>query len=105
MTEHLHISAQMREVNWKQGNGLGGVVRQIGRHDRLTSPAFFLWGRMQSLVYASPVDSDETLVARIAVVACEIWEMPGVFANVRHFLRRRCEACIFADGRSFEQFL
>ncbi|GFT68317.1 uncharacterized protein TNCV_659261 [Trichonephila clavipes] len=49
---------------------------------------------MKSLVYASPVDSDEALVARIAVVAGEIWEMPGVFANVLHSLRRWCEACI-----------
>ncbi|GFU37372.1 uncharacterized protein TNCV_4273481 [Trichonephila clavipes] len=36
-----------------------------------------------------PVDSDEALVASIAVVAGEIREIPGVFANVRHSLRRR----------------
>ncbi|GFV14714.1 hypothetical protein TNCV_2586871 [Trichonephila clavipes] len=46
---------------------------------------------MKSLAYASPVDSDEALVARIAVVAGEIREMPGVFTNVRHSLRRRLE--------------
>ncbi|GFW64951.1 hypothetical protein TNCV_392171 [Trichonephila clavipes] len=44
---------------------------------------------MKSLVYACPVDFDETLFVRIAVVACEIREMPGVFVNVRHSLRRR----------------
>ncbi|GFV03493.1 uncharacterized protein TNCV_5060341 [Trichonephila clavipes] len=37
-----------------------------------------------SLVYTSSVDSNEALVARIAVVAGDIREMPGVFANVRH---------------------
>ncbi|GFS54051.1 hypothetical protein TNCV_3762471 [Trichonephila clavipes] len=60
---------------------------------------------MKSLVYASPVDSDEALVAKIAVVAGEIREVPGVFANVRHSLRRWYEACTFAGGRFFEQFL
>ncbi|GFV07671.1 hypothetical protein TNCV_4941731 [Trichonephila clavipes] len=45
---------------------------------------------MKSLVYLSPVDSDEALVARIAVVAGEIRETPGVFANVGESLRRRC---------------
>ncbi|GFT97377.1 hypothetical protein TNCV_4838111 [Trichonephila clavipes] len=44
---------------------------------------------MKSLVYESPVDSDEALVPRIAVVAGDIWEIPGVFANVRQSLRRR----------------
>ncbi|GFU35005.1 hypothetical protein TNCV_2992841 [Trichonephila clavipes] len=59
---------------------------------------------MKSLVYSSPVDSDETLVARIAVVAGKIREMSGVFATVRYSQRRRCEACIFAGGCFFEQF-
>ncbi|GFV72607.1 hypothetical protein TNCV_4937831 [Trichonephila clavipes] len=37
-----------------------------------------------------PVDSNEVLVARTAVVAGDIWEMPGLFGNVRQSLRRRC---------------
>ncbi|GFS86802.1 uncharacterized protein TNCV_2407771 [Trichonephila clavipes] len=37
---------------------------------------FFLWGHMKSLVYASPVDSNEALVAWIAIVAGDIQEMP-----------------------------
>ncbi|GFX53182.1 hypothetical protein TNCV_361771 [Trichonephila clavipes] len=44
---------------------------------------------MKSLVYASPIDSDEALVERIAIIAGEIREMPGVFANIRHSLRQR----------------
>ncbi|GFT42462.1 hypothetical protein TNCV_1787351 [Trichonephila clavipes] len=47
---------------------------------------------MKSLVYKSPVDSDEALVARIAVIEGEIREMPGVFANVRRSLRQRVAA-------------
>ncbi|GFY21702.1 hypothetical protein TNCV_1168461 [Trichonephila clavipes] len=33
---------------------------------------FFLWGHMKSLVYASHIDSDEAVVARIAVVL-RVW--------------------------------
>ncbi|GFW43500.1 hypothetical protein TNCV_4768531 [Trichonephila clavipes] len=59
---------------------------------------------MKSLVYGSPVDSDEALVARIAVVAGEIREMPGVFANVRHSLRRRsCPISARMVGRHLQQ--
>ncbi|GFT55679.1 hypothetical protein TNCV_1785781 [Trichonephila clavipes] len=36
---------------------------------------------------------------KVAVIAGEIREMLGVFANVRHSHRRRCEACVFAGGR------
>ncbi|GFV19548.1 uncharacterized protein TNCV_4846951 [Trichonephila clavipes] len=65
---------------------------------------FFLCGHTKSVVYASPVDSVEVLVARIAVVAFVIREMPEIFTNVPHSLRRQCDACIFAGGCSFEQF-
>ncbi|GFU50622.1 uncharacterized protein TNCV_235841 [Trichonephila clavipes] len=85
--------------------GRGGPVNWPACSPDLSCLDFFLWGHMKSLVYASPVDSDEALVARIAIVAGENREMPGVFANVRHSLRRRCEACIFAGGRFFEKFL
>ncbi|GFU26697.1 hypothetical protein TNCV_1837781 [Trichonephila clavipes] len=51
---------------------------------------------MNSLVYASPVYSDDALVARTAVVAGDIREMSGVFANVRQSLRRR--SMIYSDN-------
>ncbi|PRD28951.1 UNVERIFIED_CONTAM: hypothetical protein NCL1_30891 [Trichonephila clavipes] len=85
--------------------GRGGTVNWPTRSPDLSCLDFLLWGYMKSLVYASPVDSDEALVARIAVVAGEIQEMPKVSFNVRQSLRRQCETCIFADGCFFEQFL
>ncbi|GFU10584.1 uncharacterized protein TNCV_2700641 [Trichonephila clavipes] len=85
--------------------GRGGLVNWPALSLDLSCLDFFPWGHMKSLVYVSPVDSYEALVARIAVVAGEIWEMSGIFANFRHSLRRWCEACIFAGGRFFEQFL
>ncbi|GFX56778.1 hypothetical protein TNCV_495261 [Trichonephila clavipes] len=59
---------------------------------------------MKSLVYASPIDSNEALIARIAVVAGDIWEIPGVFASIRQSVHQQCEACILA-GRRFKESL
>ncbi|GFU87504.1 uncharacterized protein TNCV_2446381 [Trichonephila clavipes] len=59
--------------------GRGGPVNWPARSPDLSNLDFFLWGYMKSLVYASSVDSDEALDARIAVVAGEIREIPGVF--------------------------
>ncbi|GFV09067.1 uncharacterized protein TNCV_2951491, partial [Trichonephila clavipes] len=76
--------------------GRGGPINWPARSHDLSFLDFFPWGHMKSVVYLSPVDSVEALVARIPVVAGDIWEMSGAFANVRQSLRRRCEACIFA---------
>ncbi|GFX12270.1 mariner Mos1 transposase [Trichonephila clavipes] len=90
-----HFSADVRNVldtaypsRWI---GLGGPVNWPARSPDLSCLYFFLCGYMKSLVYVSPVDSDEALVARIAFVAGDIREMPGVFANVRQSLHRWCD--------------
>ncbi|GFY34323.1 uncharacterized protein TNCV_2506261 [Trichonephila clavipes] len=57
--------------------GRGGPVNWPTRSPDLSCLDFFVLGHMNSLVYASPVDSDEALVARIAVVAGDIREMTG----------------------------
>ncbi|GBN02140.1 hypothetical protein AVEN_124771-1 [Araneus ventricosus] len=54
---------------------------------------FFFWGHMKSLVYETPVDSAEELVARIVVTADEINTTPGIFERVRQSFLRRCELC------------
>ncbi|GFS86083.1 transposable element Tcb2 transposase [Trichonephila clavipes] len=77
-----------------EGDGLGGgrPVNWPACSPDLSCLDFFLWGHMKSLVYASLVDSDEALVARIAGVSGDIREMQSVFAFVRQSLRRRCTA-------------
>ncbi|GFV48392.1 uncharacterized protein TNCV_3026621 [Trichonephila clavipes] len=74
--------------------GRGGPVNWPSRSNDLSCLDFFLWGHMKSLVYASPVNSDEALGARIIVVAGEIQEMQMIFANVRHFVHRWSENLI-----------
>ncbi|GFV70472.1 uncharacterized protein TNCV_4798911 [Trichonephila clavipes] len=95
-----HFSADVRSAldtaypgRW---HGLGGLVNWPACSRDLSCLSFFLWGHMKSLVYASPVDSDEVLVARIAVVAGDIRKMLRVFANARQSFRQWYKACIFA---------
>ncbi|KFM73309.1 hypothetical protein X975_01628, partial [Stegodyphus mimosarum] len=49
---------------------------------------FFKWGHVKSLIYEGPVENDMDLVAS------DIREMPGVFANVHQSLFHRCETCL-----------
>ena len=38
---------------------------------------FFLWGHMKSQIYECPTVTNIHLVSRIAIIASNIWEMPG----------------------------
>ncbi|GFT04312.1 uncharacterized protein TNCV_1928731 [Trichonephila clavipes] len=104
-----HFSGDVRnylDVTFgQQWIGRGGPVRWPAWSPDLSCLDFYFWGHMKSLVYDTPVDNAEELVARIAVAAGEIRNSPGVFQNVRMSKRRRCEACIVARGRNFEHLL
>ncbi|GFT21471.1 uncharacterized protein TNCV_2307291 [Trichonephila clavipes] len=104
-----HFSGDVRiylDVTFgQQWIGRDGPVRWPARSPDLSCLDFYFWGHMKSLVYDTPVDNAEELVARIAVAAGEIRNSPGVFQNVRMSMRRRCEACIVARGRNFEHLL
>jgi hypothetical protein len=56
---------------------------------------------MQSLVYETQHD----LVARIAVAAGTIQEMPGILQRVQHNIARRCRIGNEVNGCNFEQLL
>ncbi|GBM62951.1 hypothetical protein AVEN_160231-1 [Araneus ventricosus] len=85
--------------------GNDGPVSWPPRSPDLSSLDYFLWGHLKSLVYATPVDSGEDLVARISVAAARVREIPGIFESVRQSLHRRCQACINVGGRNFEELL
>ncbi|GBN89584.1 hypothetical protein AVEN_22053-1 [Araneus ventricosus] len=88
-------------------SGSGGVVQWFGppQSRDLACLDYFLWRYVKSLVYKSPVNSAEDLVARIAAAAEEVRNMPGIFFNVRSSMHQRCEACITARGCNFEHLL
>ncbi|GFX78232.1 hypothetical protein TNCV_5135791 [Trichonephila clavipes] len=54
---------------------------------------------MKSLVFETPVNSAEELVARISAAAGEIRNTPEMLSNVRRSMKRRCEACITCGGQ------
>ncbi|GFX97851.1 uncharacterized protein TNCV_4905021 [Trichonephila clavipes] len=71
-----HFSGDVRyylDVTFgQQWIGRGGPVRWPARSPDLSCLDFYFWGHMKSLVYDTPVDNAEELVARIAVAAGEI---------------------------------
>ncbi|GBM70468.1 hypothetical protein AVEN_188216-1 [Araneus ventricosus] len=85
--------------------GRGGPVPWPSRSPELSSLDYFLWGHVKSLVHATPVNSDEDLVARISVAAARVLETSVIFERVRQSLHRHCHTCISGGGCSFEQLL
>lgn len=82
--------------------GRGGPVHWPPRSPDLTPLDFYLWGAMERLVYETPVDTVEDLVARIVMAGEEIRQDAGVFARVRAEWLDRCRRCITANGGHVE---
>jgi hypothetical protein len=104
---HFHANTRLLldEVFPNRWIGRNGPVAWPARSPDMTPLDFFLWGAMKALVYETPVDSEQDLVARIAVAAGDIAEIPHVFESVRHSLYKRYEKCVEVHGDHFEQLL
>ncbi|GBN01510.1 hypothetical protein AVEN_140398-1 [Araneus ventricosus] len=96
----LHLNAPYDQ----QRTGRGGPVLWPARSPDLTCRDYFLWGYVKSLVYETPVNSAEDLVARIAAAAGEVRDTPGIFANVRSSMRRRILYYIHHNNRAVHLF-
>ncbi|GFT29160.1 uncharacterized protein TNCV_3587681 [Trichonephila clavipes] len=59
--------------------GRGGPVLWPPRSLNLSSLGYFLWGNLKNLVYATPFDQEEDLVARISEATANVHEIPGIF--------------------------
>ena len=66
---------------------------------------FFLWGHIKALIYTSPVDSEEDLIACIVEVAATIRQQPGTFGHLRLSVPRRCWLCIEVVDHMLEHLL
>ena len=77
--------------------GRDGPVQWPPHSPDLTAMDFFIWGEMKCLVYETPIDTHEELVARVAEAAAIIRETQ-LFA-------RRYQLCINVNGRHFQQLL
>ena len=104
-----HFSIAARQViNDKYPNrwiGRGGPVPWPPRLSDLTPLDFFIWGPMKSLVYDTPGESEQSLIARIVVAAGDISDNPRMVARVHRSLFNRCRSCITVNGKYFEQLL
>ncbi|KAJ1531324.1 hypothetical protein ONE63_000008 [Megalurothrips usitatus] len=85
--------------------GRRGPVAWPPRSPDLTPPDFFLWGAMEELVYASPVESEEDPMARIILAGEEIRHNPGVFERIRENWQKRIDKCFEQAGGHFENLL
>lgn len=85
--------------------GRGGPIPWPPRSPDLNPLDFGVWGFSKSLVYETPVDTEEELIARIQVAAYELQQKEDIFASMRQSLLRRARLCIQVGGRNFEHLL
>ncbi|KAJ4431141.1 hypothetical protein ANN_19736 [Periplaneta americana] len=77
-----------RSLDWQ---GWAGTVATS-----ITGPNpldFFLWGDMKRLVYETPIDTAEDLVARVVEAAHVIRDNVGLLERCRHAIVRRYQLC------------
>lgn len=60
---------------------------------------------MEKMVYETPVESEEDLVARVVLAGEEIRYNPGTFARMRENWLARIDLCIEQNGGHFEHLL
>ena len=85
--------------------GRSGPIAWPPRSPDLNMCDFFLWGHLKSLVYSTPINSEDDLLERI-VSSCErIRNTPGIFQHVRDSMKKRVVACIDVSGGHFEHLL
>ena len=81
--------------------GENGTVSWPPRSPDLTPLDFFLWGHMKSVIFETPVNTQEELAARIVATAAEIREHRDRLLRVHQSVVRRAELCIQVNGRRF----
>ena len=81
------------------------VAAWPARSPDLTPMDFFLWGHIKTLVYETPVETEIELIGRIVAAAGDIAENHQMMSRVQQSFQRRCQVCIDAGGRHFEQLL
>ena len=93
---HLNVTYPNRWI------GRGGPVPWPARSPDLTPLDYFLWGSMKSLVYATPVTSEEDHIARVHGVIEIFSRQPHLLDHMRVAQRRRFRLCIDVGGTQFE---
>jgi hypothetical protein len=85
--------------------GRGGPTAWPPHSPDLNPLDFYLWRHLKSLVYAAPVDNEETLHHHIVDACQTIRNYPGIFERMRQPMMRRVEAGIESCGGHFGHLL
>lgn len=85
--------------------GRGGPIPWPARSPDLNPIDFYLWGHLKSVVYETPIDTEDELLPRIQAACHHVRTTPGVFERVRQAMLRRCQLCIEVGGRHMEHLL
>ncbi|GFY03485.1 hypothetical protein TNCV_3211221 [Trichonephila clavipes] len=85
-------------------DGLAVEFQCIGLPDLQTFPVWIISSRLQmkSLVYETPINSAEELVARVSAAAGEIRNTPEMLSNVRCSMKPASHAMGVSSNTSFD---
>jgi hypothetical protein len=98
-----HFSPAVRDVLnnacYDRWTGRGGSTAWPPRSPDFNPLYFHLWGHLNILVYAAPVDNEE---AYHIVESCQtIRKWPGIFMRMRLSMMGRVEVCTKSHGGHF----
>ncbi|GFX50173.1 uncharacterized protein TNCV_2781951 [Trichonephila clavipes] len=73
----IYVVTILKATFWAGWIGRGGLIPWPPRSPDLSSLNYFSWEHLKNLVYASPLDLDEDLIARISEAAAHVCEIFG----------------------------
>lgn len=85
--------------------GRSGPVGWPARSPDMTPLDYFLWGTMKQTVYATPVDTEDELRARILSCAQQIKEKPDMIRRATQQILVRAAMCLQQRGGHFEHLM
>ena len=88
---------------WQTWIGCGDPITWPAHSPDLTPLDYFLWGHMKSLVYVTPVDSEEDLVAWV-LAAVDVGPQ-SIGDRVYENMVCRYHVCVVVAGRHIKPFL
>jgi hypothetical protein len=97
------ILAVLCEVSYHDlGIGRGERTAWPPRSPDLNPLEFYVWGHLNTLLYAAAVDNEKALHRRTVDSCPTIRNYSRIFERMRRSMMRRAEACTVSHGGHFE---
>jgi hypothetical protein len=84
--------------------GRGGPTARPCQPD-LNPLDFYLWGHLETLVYAASVDNEEAFHHCIVDACQAVSSYPSIFEQTQESMVRYVKVCIYSHGGHFEYLL